>query len=100
MEHVFKMEQIATRTKTPAARLPRFHSLDVFRGLSICLMIIVNTPGKGATLYPYLVHAKWFGVTLADLVFPAFLFAVGNAMSFSLISPNVIERKVFFVKII
>lgn len=62
----------------------RFLSLDVFRGLTIVLMIVVNTPGTGANLYPYLVHAKWFGFTLADLVFPSFLFAMGNAMSFSM----------------
>jgi len=62
----------------------RFLSLDVFRGLTIALMIVVNTPGTGAQLYPYLVHAKWFGFTLADLVFPSFLFAMGNAMSFSM----------------
>jgi len=62
----------------------RFLSLDVFRGLTIALMIVVNTPGTGADLYPYLVHAKWFGFTLADLVFPSFLFAMGNAMSFSM----------------
>lgn len=63
----------------------RFLSLDVFRGLTIALMIIVNTPGTGADLYAYLTHAKWFGFTLADLVFPSFLFAVGNAMSFSML---------------
>jgi len=62
----------------------RFLSLDVFRGLTIALMIVVNTPGTGASLYPYLVHAKWFGFTLADLVFPSFLFTMGNAMSFSM----------------
>lgn len=62
----------------------RFLSLDVFRGLTICLMIIVNTPGTGANLYPYLVHVDWLGFTLADLVFPSFLFAMGNAMSFSM----------------
>ncbi len=62
----------------------RFLSLDVFRGLTIALMIIVNTPGTGAGIYTYLVHAPWFGFTLADLVFPSFLFAVGNAMSFSI----------------
>lgn len=62
----------------------RFLSLDVFRGLTIALMIVVNTPGTGASLYPYLVHGKWFGFTLADLVFPSFLFAMGNAMSFSM----------------
>jgi len=62
----------------------RFLSLDIFRGLTICLMIVVNTPGTGAKLYPYLVHANWFGFTLADLVFPSFLFAMGSAMSFSM----------------
>jgi len=70
--------------ETFAPKSNRFLSLDVFRGLTICLMIVVNTPGTGAELYPYLVHAKWFGFTLADLVFPSFLFAMGNAMSFSM----------------
>ena len=60
----------------------RFLSLDVFRGMSLCVMIIVNTPGAGAHPYPILEHADWFGFTLADLVFPSFLFAVGNAMAF------------------
>jgi predicted acyltransferase len=45
-------------------------------------MIIVNTPGNGATSYSPLQHAKWDGFTPTDLVFPSFLFAVGNAMSF------------------
>ena len=61
---------------------PRFLSLDVFRGMSLCVMIIVNTPGAGAHPYPILDHADWFGFTLADIVFPSFLFAVGNAMAF------------------
>jgi len=62
----------------------RFLSLDVFRGMTIFLMILVNTPGPGAATYPILVHAKWFGLTAADLVYPSFLFAVGNAMSFAM----------------
>jgi predicted acyltransferase len=61
----------------------RFLSLDVFRGLAVALMIVVNTPGAGAHPYPWLVHAKWFGFTAADAVFPSFLFAVGCAMSFA-----------------
>ena len=60
----------------------RFLSLDVFRGMTICFMIIVNDPG-GPSFAP-LEHAKWFGFTPTDLVFPSFLFAVGNAMSFSM----------------
>ncbi|PLW89116.1 acyltransferase family protein [Mucilaginibacter sp.] len=62
----------------------RFLSLDVFRGMTICFMIIVNTPGSGATAFAPLEHAKWFGFTPTDLVFPSFLFAVGNAMSFTM----------------
>ena len=60
----------------------RFTALDVFRGMTICLMIIVNTPGNGDTTYSPLHHAHWHGFTPTDLVFPSFLFAVGNAMSF------------------
>ncbi len=62
----------------------RFLSLDVFRGMTICFMIIVNTPGSGAAAYAPLDHAGWHGFTPTDLVFPSFLFAVGNAMSFSM----------------
>jgi predicted acyltransferase len=61
---------------------PRFTALDVFRGMTICFMIIVNTAGNGATTYAPLLHARWHGFTPTDLVFPSFLFAVGNAMSF------------------
>jgi predicted acyltransferase len=78
----------------------RFLSLDVFRGITICLMIIVNTPGKGAELYGYLVHASWFGFTLADLIFPSFLFAVGNAMSFSVKKFASVDNSVFLTKVI
>jgi predicted acyltransferase len=62
---------------------PRFLSLDVFRGMTICFMIIVNNPGSNVAFWP-LDHAKWNGFTPTDLVFPSFLFAVGNAMSFSI----------------
>jgi predicted acyltransferase len=65
----------------------RFLSLDVFRGLAVALMIVVNTPGPGAPPYPWLVHAKWLGFTGADWVFPSFLFAVGCAMAFSFQTP-------------
>ena len=60
----------------------RFPALDIFRGMTICFMIIVNTPGSETTFSP-LLHAKWNGFTPTDLVFPSFLFAVGNAMSFA-----------------
>lgn len=64
------------------ATTQRFTALDVFRGMTVCLMIIVNTPGNGDTTWSPLLHAKWHGFTPTDLVFPSFLFAVGNAMSF------------------
>ena len=61
----------------------RFITLDIFRGMTICFMIIVNAPGSGAVQWAPLDHAFWFGFTPTDLVFPSFLFAVGNALSFS-----------------
>ena len=60
----------------------RFLPLDVLRGMTICFMIIVNTPG-GPAYWP-LDHAAWNGFTPTDLVFPTFLFVVGNAMSFTM----------------
>ncbi len=60
----------------------RFYSLDVFRGATVALMILVNNPGSWAHIYAPLKHAPWHGCTPTDLVFPFFLFAVGNAMSF------------------
>jgi predicted acyltransferase len=62
---------------------PRYLALDVFRGLTLALMIIVNTPG-GEYSYGPLEHADWHGFTLTDLVFPSFLFVVGAAMSLSM----------------
>jgi len=76
----------------------RFLSLDVFRGLTVCLMIVVNTAGPGAEPYPWLVHAKWFGFTAADAVFPSFLFAVGCSMSFAFSRP--IASVPFAVKVL
>ncbi len=78
----------------------RFLALDVFRGMTICFMIIVNTPGSGAEAYPPLQHATWHGFTPTDLVFPSFLFAVGNAMSFSLYKYRQISNSAFLTKII
>src|SRR3954463_7274592 len=45
-------------------------------------MILVNNPGSWAHIYSPLDHAEWHGLTPTDLVFPFFLFAVGNAMAF------------------
>lgn len=64
-------------------RSPRLLSLDVFRGLTIVLMILVNSPGND-TSYRLLEHSVWNGCTLADLAFPFFLFIVGVSLVFSL----------------
>ena len=60
----------------------RFYSLDVFRGATVVLMILVNNPGSWEHIYAPLEHAPWHGCTPTDLVFPFFLFAVGNATAF------------------
>jgi predicted acyltransferase len=62
----------------------RLTSLDVFRGITIAGMILVNKASLADRVYPALNHADWNGCTLADLVFPFFLFIVGVAMAFSL----------------
>ena len=62
----------------------RLLSLDVFRGLTIAFMILVNCPGSWSSVYGMLLHAEWHGCTPTDLVFPFFLFIVGIAISFSL----------------
>jgi len=62
----------------------RLISLDIFRGLTIAFMIIVNTPGSWKYVYPPLRHASWHGCTPTDLVFPFFLFIVGVSIWFSM----------------
>ena len=61
----------------------RSESLDVMRGLTLALMIVVNMSISEDKSYAPLLHAVWHGLTLTDLVFPSFLFVVGTAMSFS-----------------
>ena len=58
----------------------RLISLDVFRGLTILLMTIVNNPGDWGNVFPPLLHAEWHGCTLTDLVFPFFIFIMGVAV--------------------
>lgn len=61
----------------------RIVSVDIFRGLTIALMILVNTPGTWEFVYPPLRHADWHGYTPTDLVFPFFLFIVGTSIVFA-----------------
>ncbi len=63
--------------------MQRLRSLDVFRGLTIAGMILVNNPGSWTHVYPPLLHAKWHGWTPTDMVFPFFLWISGLAMTLS-----------------
>ena len=68
-------------------KLPgRLVSLDVFRGIVIAAMILVTDPGTYSYVYSPLRHAEWMGATATDMIFPAFLFMVGLAISFSFAS--------------
>jgi len=61
----------------------RLQALDVFRGMTIAGMVLVNNPGSWSFVYPPLDHAEWNGWTPTDLIFPFFLFIVGVAMTYS-----------------
>jgi predicted acyltransferase len=67
-----------------AARPERLVSLDVFRGMTVAAMLLVNNPGTWSAIYPPLQHAAWHGWTPTDLIFPFFLFIVGITTELSL----------------
>ena len=76
------IEQTPASETSPAPA--RLKSLDVLRGVTVAAMILVNTSGDGAHTFPILAHSRWNGCTLADVVFPCFLFMVGISSVFSL----------------
>lgn len=63
---------------------PRQQAIDVMRGMTLALMIVVNMSLSETQAYAPLLHAAWHGLTLTDFVFPSFLFVVGCAMAFTL----------------
>ncbi|MFL5632847.1 MAG: heparan-alpha-glucosaminide N-acetyltransferase domain-containing protein, partial [Gemmatimonadaceae bacterium] len=75
----------STVSAVPAAR-ERLVSLDVFRGLTVAGMLLVNNPGTWSAIFPPLEHAEWNGWTPTDLIFPFFLFIVGITTHLSLSS--------------
>lgn len=90
---------------TPAPA--RLKSLDVFRGITIAAMLLVNNPGSWSHVYYPLGHAEWDGCTPTDLIFPFFLFIVGVACTFSLakrsataVSKLAVWKKVAFRSVI
>src|ERR671910_786499 len=68
----------------PAAARERLLSLDVFRGMTVAGMLLVNNPGSWSAIYPPLAHATWHGWTPTDLIFPFFLFIVGITTQLSI----------------
>lgn len=72
---------------------PRLGALDSVRGLTVAGMIIVNTPGSAEHVWWPLDHAEWHGFTPTDLVFPAFLCAMGVALGLSF--PRVVDAKLW-----
>lgn len=85
--------------QTPAMN-QRYYSLDVFRGATVALMILVNNPGSWGHIFGPLKHAPWHGATPTDLVFPFFLFAVGNAMAFVMPRFEQAGQGIFWKKVI
>lgn len=68
---------------TESSASGRYLAVDFYRGLTIALMIIVNTAGDWSHIYPPLRHADWHGCTPTDLVFPSFMFIIGVSMWFA-----------------
>ena len=68
---------------TSADAPPRRVSIDVFRGLTIAGMVIVNNPGDWGQVYAPLLHAEWDGWTPTDLIFPFFVFILGVSITLS-----------------
>src|SRR5205814_5589483 len=85
-------QEVEVGVEQTPVKAQRLASLDVFRGLTILTMIIVNNPGNGS-FYGPLEHAKWDGWTLTDLVFPFFLFIVGVAIPFSFAKRRLSESR-------
>ena len=80
----------------------RLISLDIFRGLCVIGMILVDYPGTWETRFPIFEHCAWQGITTADFIFPGFMFIMGVSMVFSIksrlekgISKNKIYSKIF-----
>ncbi|QCX53897.1 acyltransferase family protein [Elizabethkingia sp. JS20170427COW] len=78
----------------------RSYALDIFRGATVALMILVNNPGSWENIFPALRHAEWHGYTLTDFVFPFFLFAIGNSLSFVIPKLQQETSSIFWRKII
>ncbi len=84
--HINLPLQSLMRSRIKKKRMPlpqRLASLDIFRGITIATMILVNSPGSWSHIYAPLAHAEWHGFTPTDMVFPFFLWISGVAMTLS-----------------
>src|SRR5947199_6451728 len=86
-------EVLAGDVPPPAPPRERLIALDVFRGVTIAGMLLVNNPGSWSAIYPPLEHASWHGWTPTDLIFPFFLFIVGITTELSKKDPKRIIRR-------
>ncbi|MFI5160714.1 MAG: acyltransferase family protein [Sphingobacteriales bacterium] len=75
---------MAEITTNPSELKKRLLSLDVFRGITIAAMVLVNDPGDWGHIYAPLEHSKWNGCTPTDLIFPFFLFMVGVSIVYAM----------------
>lgn len=85
-------------TMIKTGKYNRLQSLDLFRGITVCMMIVVGASGNYSYTYRMLDHTPWSGFTPTDLIFPSFLFIIGVAQSLSLKS-NATGTKEQFLKI-
>ena len=81
LSQVSQQNAIPTKSKPSPSKHARLHSLDVVRGITIAVMILVDEIGAA---YPVVNHSPWNNITFADFVMPWFLFMVGTSASFSL----------------
>src|ERR1700722_8689651 len=91
------LESHVSPTPPVETKPARLLSLDAFRGATMALMVLVNTPG-GRNSYGPLNHSEWNGWTITDLVFPSFLWIVGVAITLSLgnrIAAGVPKQRLF-----
>ena len=79
----FKTFNFGSLKPGPMNKADRLISLDIFRGLTIAAMILVNFPGSWESVYSLLEHAEWAGTTPTDFIFPFFLFIVGISITLS-----------------
>ena len=83
IDHAQQLDPLHDAVGMPLTTTTRLESLDVFRGLTMAAMVIVNNPGDWGHVYRPLLHAEWDGWTPTDLIFPFFLFIVGITLTLS-----------------